>query len=497
MTVPRSPWTPAAIGLLVLAAMLPGWPVSAQTDDVPEAEAETVAPDSVEPGSAVSEDLIVEEIDALHFVTWVSANLREQPDGSSAILANLPFGSQIFVTGRLQNSDWVRVQTLNGETGFMWAEVLAPMIVALPGAPGGPPQAGGGPQASADNTPAMAQDLGILSESPTSAQGMVGPSDETDFYRFEVADWAEISVELIDLVTDADLSLLDTNGELLADSVAAGNAPEQITYLAAPGTYFIEVYIFEGETPYTLTARAQPAGPPPDDTAGDTPGTALDLGDATGQTVSADEWIGQADQVDFLSFTVSERSTLEITMSGMHADADISLEDDFGSVLTSSVEGGPVDEHMTTDVEAGTYYLRVVPYAGNTPYSISVSASPAGPPPEDSAGNDAASARDIGEVTTESGVYEDWVGPADGADFYRFTISAPSQLRLVMDGLASDADVEIIDEATGGVIASSALAGSESELIELPLNPGTYLVRVYVFSGSTDYRLELSADPSQ
>lgn len=438
-----------------------------------------------------AEITIAEEMDGPFFVTWISANVRTRPEGTAPVVANLPFGSQLFVTGRVQGAPWFRVETPDGDVGFVWEEVVTPATIALPGAAAGPVAA----DAVDDNSLMTARDLGALGPTAVVMEGTVGPNDERDVYRFTVPDWSDLSITLTGLQSDADLGLLDENGEYLADSVLAGAAPEEIAFLAEAGTYYLEVYIYEGETPYVLTASAAPSGPPPDDTAGDTPQTALDLGDLTGSEATVEEWVGHSDAVDFLAFSVAERSRLQVTMSGMRSDADITLEDDFGSVLASSVEGGATDEFISVDVEPGTYYLRIVPYSSNTPYVATVQATEAPPIPQDQAGDDPGSAFEVAPLSAQPQVFSDWVGPGDLNDYYRFDLTEPGRLSLVLDGLSADADVEVLDGQNHGMLASSTLASTDREQIELDLQPGSYLVRVYIFSGSTDYRLELSRTP--
>ena len=470
----RSGWLPA-LALASTAALT--WPALAQ-DTEEEADEDTVQ--------------IAEVIDGPFFVTWAGAAVRELPDGSAARLETLPFGAQIFVTGRVQGSPWYRVELDDGRIGYVWTEVLEPVLIALPGTGGaaGQPELGV-PGISDDNTMGMAQTIPQVGPTPSIFEGMVGPQDASDFYQFTLDDWTQLSVSLEGLSADADITLLDETGQYLADSAAAGADPEFIDYFAGPGSYFIEVYMYQGETTYQLVVTGEPADPPPADQAGDGPGEALALGDVTGSSVVQEEWIGAGDFADYYSFSVSESSTVTVTMDGMSSDADISLEDDFGSVLASSAEGGTNSEYMEVLLEPGEYYIAVVPFSGNTNYVIEVSAEPAGPAPEDGAGNSTGDARAVTLSPGETVELRDWVGPADVSDYYTFDLTAPGSFRLILDELTSDADVELLSGDGFTVLSSSLLAGPEAEQIQQQLSAGTYFVRVYVFSGATDYRLEM------
>lgn len=89
----------------------------------------------------------------------------------------------------------------------------------------------------------------------------------------------------------------------------------------------------------------------------------------------------------------------------------------------------------------------------------------------------------------------DFVGSTDLNDFYRFDLSAPISLNIGLSGLSADANLQLLN-SSGTLIASSAQVGNLAELINLPtLTPGTYYVRVYQFSGDTNYSLNLSTSP--
>jgi len=81
----------------------------------------------------------------------------------------------------------------------------------------------------------------------------------------------------------------------------------------------------------------------------------------------------------------------------------------------------------------------------------------------DRAGNTTASARLIALSPTES-LYQDWVGTLDNVDYYAFDISRPSNLKLVVDGLSSDANVQLFDYFSRP-LAISKSPGTASETI--------------------------------
>ncbi|MFM7352694.1 MAG: PPC domain-containing protein, partial [Microcystis aeruginosa] len=109
----------------------------------------------------------------------------------------------------------------------------------------------------------------------------------------------------------------------------------------------------------------------------------------------------------------------------------------------------------------------------------------------DLAGNTLATARDITIGATPT-TYSDFVGTTDTNDYYRFSLGDTSNFSLDLTGLSADADVSLLD-GNGSVITSSTNGSNSSESITRQLNAGTYYVRVYPYSGSTNYNLSLSA----
>ncbi|WP_409939617.1 pre-peptidase C-terminal domain-containing protein, partial [Microcystis sp.] len=61
----------------------------------------------------------------------------------------------------------------------------------------------------------------------------------------------------------------------------------------------------------------------------------------------------------------------------MTAGADVQLLNSSGSVIASSTNGGTASESITSQLSAGTYYIRVYPYTGDTNYNLAVSATTA------------------------------------------------------------------------------------------------------------------------
>ncbi len=65
----------------------------------------------------------VEDMDA-EFKVLKNARLREQPDATSKNLGTLNAGNRIIVTGKVTDSDWYRIETTDGRSGFVFGELI-------------------------------------------------------------------------------------------------------------------------------------------------------------------------------------------------------------------------------------------------------------------------------------------------------------------------------------------------------------------------------------
>ncbi|TRT99968.1 MAG: peptidase S8, partial [Microcystis flos-aquae Mf_QC_C_20070823_S10D] len=80
---------------------------------------------------------------------------------------------------------------------------------------------------------------------------------------------------------------------------------------------------------------------------------------------------------DYYRFTLANSGNFNLGLTGMTADADVQLLNSSGSVIASSTNGGTASESITSQLSAGTYYIRVYPYTGDTNYNLAVSATTA------------------------------------------------------------------------------------------------------------------------
>ncbi|MBU6230430.1 MAG: pre-peptidase C-terminal domain-containing protein [Cyanobacteria bacterium REEB459] len=230
----------------------------------------------------------------------------------------------------------------------------------------------------------------------------------------------------------------------------------------------------------------------PADNAGNTLAAARNIG-ALSSTQTFSDWVGSADTNDYYRFNLTQASSFNLTLNGLSADADVQLLNSSGTVLQSSVNAGTASETITRSLTAGDYYVRVFRYSGDTTYNLALSATVS--VPADNAGNTLATARNIGALSSTQ-TFSDWVGSADTNDYYRFSLAQTSTFNLTLNGLSADADVQLLN-SSGAVLQSSTNAGTTAESItSQSLTAGDYYVRVFPYSGNTNYNLALSATAS-
>ena len=316
-------------------------------------------------------------------------------------------------------------------------------------------------------------------------------TDIQDYYSFVIASTSNVRFNLSGLSTDSDLNLLDAFGRVLASSVKSGNSIEDINISnLVAGTYYLRASLFNVfSTSYELAIALNPASD-------DLITNAVDLGSlsATVPTIQRTGDVNSAsDQVDYYRFTLGSISDVRVNLSGMSGDADVTLEDSFGKIITDSLVGGNLIDNLTaTALAAGTYHIRVNTLSATTNYRLAVSQTPAS---DDLISNatvlSALTSGTLPTVRTSGNA-----GGSDIQDYYRFQLNTAGNLRLNLSNMTTDLDVEILDQF-GNVIVFGSQSGNTIERVTTPeLTVGMYYIRVLqLFVGaSSNYNLEISRD---
>ncbi|MCM2374656.1 pre-peptidase C-terminal domain-containing protein [Aporhodopirellula aestuarii] len=110
----------------------------------------------------------------------------------------------------------------------------------------------------------------------------------------------------------------------------------------------------------------------------------------------------------------------------------------------------------------------------------------------DLGGNTFNQANDIG--TDRDRTIQEYVGPRDTNDFYKFTLTRRSTVDAAMSGLGADIDLELYN-ANRSRLAWSTNGGARNESISRTLDAGTYFVRAYPYgAASSNYTLDLAIE---
>ena len=242
-----------------------------------------------------------------------------------------------------------------------------------------------------------------------------------------------------------------------------------------------------------------------------TPGTARDMGPLSAVVVSHSDSVGPFDPQDYYAFEMRSAGIATILLTGLAQDADLELYDSNGQLLQFSRSSNTVPDQIVRSLSAGLYYARVYPYGyARTNYRIEFSATGQGPTPtptptpsppapsplpspDDGAGNSRETAREIGSLSATVVSYSDAVGPSDRDDYYVFEMQSAGTARVLLTGLAQDADLELYD-SNGQLLQFSRSSNTAPDQIIRSLSAGRYYARVYPFgSARTNYRIEFSA----
>jgi len=349
----------------------------------------------------------------------------------------------------------------------------------------------------AGNSLSAARNVGTLAGNQTFSD-LVSSTDHDDFYKFTLAVPRTLRLDLSGLSAQVTLSLVNQQGStILTQSNSPASNPPLIKVLNA-GTFFVHVAFAGSDTTYTLSMSA--------DSAGNTLGTARDLGDlAVATTKTINDSVDSNDPDDFYKFELSTPRQVDALLTNLSANADIqAIIDvvnpgtvDTGEVVISSTNGGTNFDEIAPSFAPGTYFLHVFSVGGAaTNYQLHINTSPASAP-DDRGGDSASNPKAIGTLASATQTFVDFVGNADGADVYRFDLAHLSTIDLQLDGLTANADLQLFTVPLPAfspetLISSSVNSGALPEEILQTVTAGTYFLRVQHVSGDTYYRLRMT-----
>jgi len=226
-----------------------------------------------------------------------------------------------------------------------------------------------------------ALDAGTLSGvKRTFRQRVGGRSDRQDFYQIDLANDGAIDLSLRGLRQDADLMLLDQNGNELGRSATDGRSNESIQQALKAGTYFIQVSPFSSRVKYTLAMAADSSGVgSPGTVPNNLPNNSSNSTDnssgaQSSPTFSQSGQVSATKSSNFYRFNVNQSGVFTANLTGLTGDADVRLVQDAnsngaidqGEVLAWQWERGTANESIRKFVGTGNYLLQVMNYNNQT-----------------------------------------------------------------------------------------------------------------------------------
>lgn len=312
------------------------------------------------------------------------------------------------------------------------------------------------PADNAGGLPQTARNIGTLGLATMTFTDYLSAPDTADVYRFDTVAGgpfqfhADISspgggVFAYDLLTPAVGKSGLTQFDTLATTTVTGSTPGSLSFLINnPGTYYFRARRISGEGAYTVALINTTT-----DRAGNTLASARNLIDLFGKATLPD-FVGTADPIDLYKFTLTQSTvvTASIPASPTGTAAGLSiLQDINGNGLIDKRESvgdanntGSTARTVTRTLAAGTYYVEVFQITGAVSYDLSLIV--------DTAGALVNRARTLTLVNGQTTV-EEYVGPEDTTDVYKFTVSAPVQINAFLNFLSNPIDVSFAQDTNG------------------------------------------------
>ncbi|SDF76945.1 pre-peptidase C-terminal domain-containing protein [Chitinophaga filiformis] len=336
----------------------------------------------------------------------------------------------------------------------------------------------------------------------TDIRGTINTPSDTDYFKVVLTDSSYLGAFLDNLGANFDIRLLSSAGSQLAISQNAGTTPDSLFSIVGPGTYYFQVYGYNGAVYdsicYRLYTNASIIGGCTDQLeSNNTLATAATI--FTGTTLPA--LIASASDLDYYRITTTGTNTITVNLSNLPADYDVRLLSSTGSQLAISQNGGTSAETITyNNAAAGTYYIYVYGYSGafsaSKCYHLLVNATPSVACTNTFEPNGTRATAAAISVNTE---INSQIASSTDVDWFKFSnTSAQPHIEVLLSNLPGDYDLYLYD-STGSLLGSSENGSTSSERIVYNNGPvGTYYIRVVGYNGasSTSICYKLTANIS-
>lgn len=236
---------------------------------------------------------------------------------------------------------------------------------------------------------------------------------------------------------------------------------------------------------------------------------ATSLGFLDDQSLTRKNSLSNRDRVDFFKFTLNRSSNIKFTLTGLRANADLSLLDSTGKNIVRSAKPGNKAEKVQRQLAAGTYYVQVK--GGATGYKLKgsgVFTGGTGPGPSPGTGT-ADNPIDLGTLNgAPVSRSQDSAAGGDGKTrYYKFQMGQIGEVNFRMSQVTGSGSVGLYydsnrngkwdfeDKTINYIAAAGSTSNNQSDTEVLPTT-GTYFLEARSNSLTSDVRYDLLLTPT-
>jgi ELWxxDGT repeat protein len=225
---------------------------------------------------------------------------------------------------------------------------------------------------NAGNTLVNARTINPLSSTASTFFDYVNSADNNDYYRFDITSNSLINLTLTPATGDTDVELLDSSGGIITSSTNSGTQVDSIVRSLNIGTYYIRVFPFgSAGTNYSLSVSATAI---PIDRAPNTTATARNIGNIASSSQNFNDFVGDIDTDDYYAFNLTNNANVQLSLTGLTANADLRVLDSSGVEIAISEESGTNNETISINLAGGNYFIWVNRFDNaNAFYNLAVS----------------------------------------------------------------------------------------------------------------------------
>ena len=309
--------------------------------------------------------------------------------------------------------------------------------------------------------------------------GYISSTSDVDYFKIKFSNAGSVNFWLGNIENDCNynMQILDSSNQNIGGSYnAMGNDESVMNFnVDANVWYYIRINsaenTFDTSNPYLLRVKWYPRKDSCE--YNNTIETAYSLGSTYANLLAN---INSPYDIDYYKFTLSSSSRMtNIRLCNMPSDVDydLTIYDSNGEEVTYGNNGGNANEDILVNLSSGTYYIEVKAYGDD--YS--------GEDYELLFTHSSYSTISLGESYAKS-------NNSNNYNFFKFTVSEETGVKTIVDDCGDD-DYDIYlyqyQSSRGRYkLIDYSEYGGNSETLGKSLSAGTYCIKVFKYSGSTN-----------